>query len=168
MITKHTLHARESYYGKNLDDIVNHKNMEDIERFKRALHKNDFKLSDALHGKGYIYFVTDGEYVKIGKAMNPCARIMDLQIANARELTILALIPFCAYDSDITTVEKAFHRYFSDKHIRGEWFNVLDEIKSSETLKAFKLSKGDKIKLWRNGSRYKAYGKRWYENTKSI
>jgi hypothetical protein len=64
-----------------------------------------------------IYFIgTDRSEIKIGRAVNPEARLVTLQAGNASELRLLATTPGdCAE-------ERAYHDRFADTHIRGEWF----------------------------------------------
>ena len=72
-----------------------------------------------------IYFVQDGEYIKIGHcACNNFgegrsgieARLGSLQTGNPRPLRILATM-----EGDIP-FERMLHNKFKDWHIQGEWF----------------------------------------------
>ena len=65
---------------------------------------------------GFVYFVTDGEAVKIGFSGAPDGRVADLQISTPRELKPLAKFPGTMAD------EQAVHALFQDLRIRGEWF----------------------------------------------
>lgn len=62
------------------------------------------------------YFIYDGNYVKIGKAINPLNRLSTLQCGNPNQLKLIHMI-----DGDS---EKYFHNYFKDKKIIGEWFDL--------------------------------------------
>ena len=137
----------------------------DAIKFITELEKLSVYITNIHEAKSYVYFVTDGEFVKIGKASNPYARLMDLQIANARKLDMIALIPF-ADSSDADKMEKVYHLSYKDKKIRGEWFDALKEINDLKYLTYFRPSSKDKKILKDKGSRYKAYGKKWYENSK--
>lgn len=68
----------------------------------------------------FIYAISDGEFVKLGKANNPLIRLANLQTGNPRKLKILFTIrcdnPF--------TVEAALHRFYKNCHISGEWFKI--------------------------------------------
>lgn len=70
-----------------------------------------------------VYFVTDGEFIKVGVAKLFARRLMELQISSPRELKPLCV---CIFDDYIWAkrYEKALHDYFADKHIRGEWFKI--------------------------------------------
>lgn len=69
-----------------------------------------------------IYFITDGEYCKIGFAHNARKRIKDLQIGSARKLTLLATVP------GGPDVEAIYHNTFKDLRVRGEWFRMAPEL----------------------------------------
>lgn len=87
-------------------------------------------LGLSMEGKGYIYLVSDGEYTKIGATTyNPRKRLNELQVGNAKKLT---LIDSYRAERRIST-EKLLHKKYSSKHIRGEWFS-LSAIDISEIL----------------------------------
>lgn len=74
---------------------------------------------------GFIYFIRDGEYIKIGWTKgNPKKRQRVLSIGNPRELKILA------YIHGDRKFEKLLHRYFNKSRFRGEWFNLDKSLKS--------------------------------------
>ena len=67
------------------------------------------------------YFIKDQRgRVKIGASTNIPARFSDIQVGNADELTLLAVL-----DIDETDLHTKFDKY----HIRGEWFTLSNEIK---------------------------------------
>lgn len=71
-----------------------------------------------------VYFISDGEYVKIGKTTGWANnRLSALQTANARELTLLAVAFFrdgmCA-----TQLEGWLQGQLKTYHVRGEWFEL--------------------------------------------
>jgi len=64
-----------------------------------------------------IYFITDGDYIKIGYTeINPHTRIAGLQTGNPKRLSEVWTLPG---DEDI---ERLFHGYFDKYRFRGEWF----------------------------------------------
>lgn len=71
---------------------------------------------------GFIYFITDGEALKIGFSGAPDQRLRDLQAASPRELRIMA--KFHGKMSD----EQALHQKFGHLRLRGEWFKDNGEI----------------------------------------
>lgn len=78
--------------------------------------------------------ISDGEFVKIGKAAGtPLQRLNALQTGNARRLNLLFAIPVlnseCAY-----SLELAFHKAYGDFRISGEWYDILPLI-SEESLR---------------------------------
>lgn len=74
-----------------------------------------------LDPRGYVYFITDGEYVKIGSTADLKSRLNSLQTANARPLTLLKYVE-C---KDRFETERQFHDVFSRFRVNGEWFNIL-------------------------------------------
>jgi hypothetical protein len=73
------------------------------------------------HNKGFVYFVTDGDAVKIGKAVDVKQRISSIKVNNPREIIELQSIP----TSDMGQIERSLHEWFDNYHIRGEWFDLL-------------------------------------------
>lgn len=63
-----------------------------------------------------VYFVQDGDAIKIGIGMDPAFRLTHLQVGNPRLLTLLG-----SYKAS-RTEESALHERFKSHHIRGEWF----------------------------------------------
>jgi hypothetical protein len=64
----------------------------------------------------YVYFVGDGELVKIGRTINMEGRLAALQTSHHRKLELLALAV-----GDPKS-ETTLHRRFSAGRTRGEWF----------------------------------------------
>lgn len=71
---------------------------------------------------GRVYFITDGELIKIGYSGAPEARLNDLQTHSGRELEILKTIPGTYED------EKRLHTQFGHLRVRGEWFQSDPEL----------------------------------------
>lgn len=69
-----------------------------------------------------IYFVRSGDAVKIGYAERPDKRIPSLKTANPNELVVLGVMEGGVGD------EKELHRRFSRRRLRGEWFELSNEI----------------------------------------
>lgn len=71
-----------------------------------------------------VYFmkVQDGCAVKIGHALNVQTRLRDIQISNHQILEIVRTVDG-GFD-----VENFYHKYFSDLHIRGEWFTFREDM----------------------------------------
>lgn len=70
-----------------------------------------------------VYFITDGEFIKIGKSENPIERMRTMQTGNARELKMLAI--YQCYDEEL---EGYIHKRFSHDRVRGEWFRPSKEL----------------------------------------
>lgn len=77
--------------------------------------------------KCFVYFISDGQFVKIGKAKNVKSRLSSIQVSSPRECKILALIP-CADEASALKAEQILHSRFSEYRMSGEWFNIYDGV----------------------------------------
>ncbi|HYT91147.1 MAG TPA: GIY-YIG nuclease family protein [Gemmataceae bacterium] len=82
------------------------------------------EVEDA-EGGTYIYFVeaVGQERIKIGKADNPEARVMQLQTGSAVELRLLGVI------ADQPSREAELHAAFAKDRVQGEWFHATAELR---------------------------------------
>lgn len=69
-----------------------------------------------------IYFITDGEYLKIGKATNLANRFQALQCASPKKLYIVATI------DGIYKEESKLHKKFNNIRYNREWFYYTKEL----------------------------------------
>ena len=77
-----------------------------------------------------IYFIADGDYVKIGKAGNVNERLRALQTGNPRSLALLKVVDCSKLNDNYTDydVETELHAYFNADRISNantttsEWF----------------------------------------------
>jgi hypothetical protein len=74
-----------------------------------------------------IYFIRCGEFVKIGRALNPETRVKDLQVGNPYEVELLG-----AFDGD-DAEEGRLHAAFGQYHHRAEWFFLSQSIRAFVT-----------------------------------
>ena len=73
---------------------------------------------------GHVYFISDGQYVKVGKTRGAVdQRIKGLQTGNVRALVLLATIN--AQYWIIRNLEPELHDWLSDFKVRNEWFDIL-------------------------------------------
>lgn len=70
-----------------------------------------------------VYFVEDGDAIKIGYGGHPTTRLGGLQVGNPRPLTLLG-----SYHATLAD-EKTLHDRFSTHWIRGEWFRDNPELR---------------------------------------
>lgn len=70
------------------------------------------------HKSGFIYCISDGEHVKIGRSHNPLQRLSILQPGNPRPLTLVGVIP----TRDQVKREREIHLKYRGQHVFGEWF----------------------------------------------
>ena len=71
---------------------------------------------------GYVYFVWDGEAIKIGFAMEPIKRLAGLRSSRSSELKMLGAIAAHRH------MEKMLHHRFVHLKIRGEWFQPGEDL----------------------------------------
>lgn len=69
-----------------------------------------------------VYFITDGEFIKIGKANDPNQRLSELQTGNPKPLWIIKQI------KGDEKQERRLHQIFKSWHHRGEWFKSTPEM----------------------------------------
>jgi len=79
-----------------------------------------------------IYFISTGEFVKIGIANNPKQRLRDLQTASPVKLKIIYTIP------GTENLEKILHNIFDEYRECGEWFRYEGGLKTF--IDSFKLN----------------------------
>jgi hypothetical protein len=79
----------------------------------------------------YVYFVYDAEKnkVKIGWAVDPTARLEDLQRGNSGLLELLHVVG-CSSRERAMRMEGYFHRILDHIRVRGEWFECSSELLS--------------------------------------
>jgi DNA-binding XRE family transcriptional regulator len=71
-----------------------------------------------------VYFIKQGDYVKIGFTNRFKTRLTQLQVSSPIKLEVLAII-----DGDKSDEQK-FHEQFKHISSNGEWFMQCDELKS--------------------------------------
>ena len=84
--------------------------------------KEESKLHRLFPEQSFVYFITDGEFVKIGQAREVHRRLVNLQVGNVKKLTLIKVIPTF---TPIST-EKHFHELFAHRLVAGEWYDILD------------------------------------------
>ena len=87
----------------------------------KILEEDEDKINDC---NNFVYFITDGDYIKIGVANNLENRLSALQTSNAKELKILFSIPMKDKESAYA-LELFLHNTYKSKNVRGEWFDIL-------------------------------------------
>lgn len=77
-----------------------------------------------INGGSFAYFVQakNGGPIKLGYALDPEARLRELQVGNPQQLVIRRLIP------GGHGTEFALHHHFAKARLRGEWFKPTAEL----------------------------------------
>lgn len=74
-----------------------------------------------------VYFISDGDYIKIGKANNPEKRLVQLQTGNPKTLKLLNVIE-CKTEKEAFELEAFLHTILQSTHQTGEWFHLPVEV----------------------------------------
>lgn len=88
-----------------------------------ALRDIPIELVDRNVARSFVYWISDGEYTKIGKANSISKRIKQLQTGQARELYIERAFG-CKSEQDSIKLESYFHKELKRFQIRNEWFAI--------------------------------------------
>lgn len=95
------------------------------DKFNSSPTPEEYRQTKIFTGQQHVYFITDGEYVKIGISIEVRGRLSGLQTANARPLLVAGVIPYGGQD-----FEAALHKKFAHLRAKGEWFKIAPELKS--------------------------------------
>lgn len=101
--------------------------------FDARFIKNRFKeyiSEDYDEAKGYVYYISDGKYIKVGQANNTGKRLSALQTSNAYHLYVLYEIPVKT-KLGLNNLECGLHNYYRDYRVRGEWFDIMGRLEHS-------------------------------------
>lgn len=85
---------------------------------------SDFLATENIKPKYFVYFISDGDFVKIGVTNNIKLRLSELQVGNARKLDCICLIPAKNRNSAFS-LEHNLHDIYERYYINGEWFDLL-------------------------------------------
>lgn len=91
-----------------LDEVTKQK---EFRRLKKSLKDKE----------GYVYFVSNGEYVKIGHAINIEDRMNNLQCGSPYKLKLMKILK----STDYINLETQLHNLFSKYKVLGEWYDIL-------------------------------------------
>lgn len=70
---------------------------------------------------GFVYLIRLGEFTKIGNSASP-----EQRFACFRTLPYESALLHCIRSANARHIEKALHRQFRSKHVKGEWFRLDD------------------------------------------
>ena len=74
----------------------------------------------------YVYFVTDGDYIKIGVASDIYKRIKGIQTGNPKKVSLVEYLEFQCKEYALFA-EKELHRMFAERRTHGEWFDIAND-----------------------------------------
>lgn len=122
------------YEGHNIPLWERHRKYEIVEKvypdsfdgvFESAVDRASKDVKDM---NSFVYFISDGRYIKIGKANDVMVRRDSLQTAHATKLEVAAVIP-CDDEWIAKELEKDLHRCFQQYSMLGEWFDIINNDK---------------------------------------
>lgn len=93
-----------------------------FEALVRGTFSRDPRWPEETVGPSRVYFLRDGDHVKIGTSANVPVRIAGGQTMNPRELVLIGSVP------GDRRLEADLHRRFRRLHVRGEWFEATPEL----------------------------------------
>jgi hypothetical protein len=83
--------------------------------------KEEKKENEEIKERGYIYFITDNELIKIGSTnAYPTKRMSQLNSQYYKDLSLLGFI----YVEDFRKKEQELHKTFSKERHKKEWFDL--------------------------------------------
>jgi hypothetical protein len=71
-----------------------------------------------------VYFITDGDLIKIGFSAAPKVRIKDIKSPTGKPLSLIGSVTAHPYD------ERIIHKRFTHLRVTGEWFEPDDELRA--------------------------------------
>ena len=71
----------------------------------------------------FVYAISNGKHIKIGKSDDPKGRLYNMQTANSSKLELICTLQ-CKNQKHGFDIEYKFHKKFKDYKISGEWFNL--------------------------------------------
>lgn len=104
-----------------------------MKQYNRGVRVRDYKSDDLNEvpknkfsddDTGFVYFISDGTHIKIGKANDPCQRVRELQTANPFVLEMLGVT------QGGHKLEFRLHDLLAEFRLQGEWFVMNDHVMS--------------------------------------
>lgn len=124
-------------FTRDMKTLINNGFIEIVENGKITRTKSIYKFSDKWHtlpntesipvkttlpltsSDGYLYVVKLDSAYKIGISKNPKQRLKEFTLLPYKLETIV-----CEKVYDYAQLEAELHLFFSDKHMRGEWYKL--------------------------------------------
>jgi len=120
-LSKNNINVIEILNNNKEDIILNDNIVDNIYNLKEE--NNNLKEENNNLNNKYIlfdkedkqtYFISDGDFIKIGESINVKSRLSNLQVANPKKLKLLLKTQLIS--------EKEAHKLFNIHQLNGEWF----------------------------------------------
>lgn len=110
------------FFGCEFSDLLSDYTKETLEEKRRFFKKTSFYKDE-----GIVYFVkaVGGEfdgYTKIGFSSDVEKRLKTLSYELGCQIVPLHYIP----SNDVINLEKLLHKFFRERNVKGEWFDLSD------------------------------------------
>lgn len=92
----------------------------------QAGYSLDYKKELKKEKSTYVYAISNGRHIKIGKSDDPINRMYDMQTSNSETLSLICSYK-CMNQKLGFDTEKSLHNIFHDKKARGEWFDITEQ-----------------------------------------
>jgi len=106
----------------HLSDLINGGDGTLLVRGADGRYTTFFKVESDEDKSGRVYFLRDGDHIKIGTSTDVRARVAGGQTMNPRKLVLIGSIP------GGRQLEESLHLKFWPLRVRGEWFTAAPEL----------------------------------------
>lgn len=121
-ILQYDEYIENSIINKNNFEVFHGRDKKVIKLDELSVSKEFKKYSNSLkQNEGYVYFISNGQYCKIGHAIDLKKRIDTLQCGSPYKLEIIKTLK----SIDYINLENQLHNLFSKYRVLGEWYDIL-------------------------------------------
>lgn len=117
---------KEANFNSEPNERFNHSFLE--KRTMKNFATTEKQISKVFPEEQFVYFVSDGRYVKIGVSKDVFRRVRNMQTGNSSSLKIIYVIKTHAP----YLIEYALHQILKNKCVIGEWYDILDLFENGE------------------------------------
>jgi len=113
---------KSKHFVSLIDRELGKKASKNMNKWKKKVHDDTLQIGRKKHRKScfvYLIIASNG-LVKIGRTVNVIQRLNCLQSMSPIPLKLIGYIE----DGTASKIERELHLYFSDKRVRGEWFDL--------------------------------------------
>lgn len=106
-----------------LEEKIKKRRLEEEKKLQKASKKNSGRRKHIENKNDpCVYFISDGEYVKIGATDNLNKRLPVLQTGNPKKLKVIHKI----HTENPLELEAILHEIFKERQITREWYDIIE------------------------------------------